>query len=268
MNQAELAAIVDAQSQSQNALTQMAVNAAGQSARDFTGWYDSAQIGPWASQLASLIESIQGQTAASTDAYLTEVLAGLKGSPVSPSGTIDVTGLRKGVSHTEVYGRAADTYRYEVSQGKSESEALKSAVKRAEVLAETDVQLAQRDQSQRFMTSKKVNGYRRIIHPELSKGGTCGLCIAASDRIYVASDLMPIHARCGCTTAPILGAQDPGHELNRSDLNALYEQAGGSTSAADLKKVRYTVHDNGEIGPVLGVEGQAFRGPDDLPLAA
>lgn len=267
MDQASLALLVDAQSQSQNALTQMAINAAGQAAESFDGWYDSALIGSWASQLASLIEGIQSQTAASTDAYLTEVLAAMTGKPVSPSGTIDISGLRQGVSHTEVYGRTADTYRYELSQGKPQPEALKAAVQRAQVMAQTDVQLAQRAQSQRFMTSKKVTGYRRIIHPEMSKG-TCGLCIAASDQIYGIEDLMPIHNRCECTTAPIVGGMDPGRDLTRHDLNALYEQAGGSTSGPALKKVRWTVHQNGELGPVLAVEGQSFRGPSDLPAAA
>ena len=37
-----------------------------------------------------------------------------------------------------------------------------------------------------------IRAYRRVIHPELSKGGTCGLCIAASDRIYFVDDLLAL----------------------------------------------------------------------------
>lgn len=249
-DQAELAAYVDAQGNSQAALSQMAVNFAGQSARAFNGWYDSAQIGAWASQLAAQMEAIQGQTASSTDAYLAAVSSLIRGKNVSPSGTISVTGLRKGVSHVEVYGRSADAYRYQRSIGKSKEEAQQAAVQRAETTAETDVQLAQRAQSKQFMVVKKVTGYRRIIHPELSAGGTCGLCIAASTRFYHRGDLLPLHNRCKCTTMPIINSIDPGKLLNKDDLDSLYKQAGG-TSAAKLKKVTYKVHDNEELGPVL-----------------
>jgi hypothetical protein len=131
------------------------------------------------------------------------------------------------------------------------------------VLAETDTQLAARAQAKQFMVVKKVDGWRRIIHPELSRSGTCGLCIVAADRIYHSSELMPLHDRCKCTVAPIINSIDPGYSLNKSDLNALYQQVGG-TQAAQLVKTRITVHHNGELGPVLGVQGQHFRSPSDV----
>lgn len=263
-NQAQIAALVDVQGQSQEALTQLATGVARQSAQAFTAWYDSAQIGQYASQLAAFIESIQSQSASTTDAYLAQLLAAMKGISVKPSGAIDVSGLRKGVSHAEVYGRSADVYRYQRSLGKTEDQAQEAAVQRAEVMAETDVQLAQQAQSQKFMVVKKVSGYRRVIHPELSTGGTCGLCIAAATNFYHRAQLMPLHARCKCTVAPIINSIDPGNSINKADLKSLYDQAGGSTSGKQLKKVRYVVHDNGELGPVLAVHGQAFRGPADI----
>lgn len=264
VDQSELAAYVDAQGQSQSTLTQLAVSAASQSAQAFTDWYDSAAIGAYATQLSQYIEAVQSQSASSTDAYLAAVAGLIKDKSVSPSGTINVSGLRKGVSHVEVYGRSADVYRYQKSLGKTDEEAQTMAVQRAEVMAETDSQLAMRAQSQKFMEVKNVTGYRRVIRPELSKTGTCGLCVAASTRFYSRGDLMPIHDRCKCVTMPIINSIDPGHLLNKDDLNALYEQAGGSTSGKALKKVRYTVHHNGEIGPVLGVHGQSFRSPADI----
>lgn len=267
MDQQQLATLVAVQGQNQATLAALATTTAGQSAQSFTDWYDTAAIGTYAATLAAQIEAVQSQAASTTDAYLAEVLANMKGRRVSPAGTINVTGLRKGVSHTEVYGRAADVFRYQRSLGKTEAEAQTAAVQRSEVMADTDVQLAARAQSHKFMVVKNVSGFRRIIHPELSKGGTCGLCIAASSHFYHRADLMPLHARCACTTMPILNGIDPGHILNKDDLSALYEQAG-STAADKLKRVKYTLHDNGELGPVIAVKGQAFRGPEDVRATA
>lgn len=263
MDQQDLATLVAVQGQNQESLSTIATAAAVAAAQSFTAWYDHQQIAAWAAAVAARIEAIQSQSASATDAYLAEALANMKGARVAPAGTINVADLRKGVSHTEVYGRAADVFRYQRSLGKTEEQAQAAAVQRAKAIADTDVALAARAQSHKFMVVKNVSGYRRIIHPELSAGGTCGLCIAASTRFYHRADLMPLHGNCKCTTLPIINSIDPGHTLNRDDLNALYAQAG-STNAAKLKRVRYQLHDNGELGPVLGVEGQAFRGPADV----
>ena len=60
---------------------------------------------------------------------------------------------------------------------------------------------------------------------------------------------------------PVTFTSDPGSTLSNDDLPALYEVAGG-TSAAKLKRV--TVEQHGELGPVLTVKGQRFRGPADV----
>jgi hypothetical protein len=58
--------------------------------------------------------------------------------------------------------------------------------------------------------AEDVTGYRRVIHPELSKSGTCGLCVAAADRIYYVDDLMPIHTNCVPPWARIAAHQVSG----------------------------------------------------------
>lgn len=196
MNEQQLTLLVAAQGDNQAALSQYAATTASTAAQAFDAWYDHAQIAAYATALAAHIEAVQSQAASSTDAYLAEALADIKGERVSPAGTINVADLRKGVNHAEVYGRSADVYRYQRSLGKTVDEAQAAAVQRAEVMAQTDVQLAARAQSQRFMVVKKIGGWRRVVHPEVSKGGTCGLCIGASTRIYHKEDLMPMHARC------------------------------------------------------------------------
>jgi len=102
----------------------------------------------------------------------------------------------------------------------------------------------------------------------LAKTGSCGLCIVASDRIYGRGDLMPLHGRCHCLVAPIVGDVDPGRELNGDDLSALYKGAAvagrqSSTDGRDLKKVRVQVNEHGELGPVLVRQGASFVSPDE-----
>jgi hypothetical protein len=112
-----------------------------------------------------------------------------------------------------------------------------------------------------FRQTPRIRGYRRILRPYLSEGGSCGLCIAAADRIYKREDLLPIHAKCKCITLPVTKAADPGLKLNTDDLAQLYTDAGG-TSRAKLKRTRYRIEEHGELGPVLVRQGQGFRTAD------
>ena len=114
--------------------------------------------------------------------------------------------------------------------------------------------------TQRFHGSG-VRKYRRVIHPELSKTGTCGLCAVAATNVFSTADLLPMHNNCKCTVAPITANNDPGLKLNREDLDAIYRKAG-STSAADLKSVRVIVESHSEIGPIL-TQSQWRREYDD-----
>lgn len=110
------------------------------------------------------------------------------------------------------------------------------------------------------MPDKKLSGFRRVVHPELSKSGSCGLCVVASTMRYTKRDLMPIHANCKCEVAEIYkfddGTEfDPGHQINLEDLGAFYDAAGSdgiaSTHGWDLKKGRYVIEDHPEYGPTL-----------------
>lgn len=131
-------------------------------------------------------------------------------------------------------------------------------------IIEDDLTAAGNDEAQRtFQAAPKVTGYRRIIHPELSKGGTCGLCVVAADRTYTIEDLMAIHDRCKCTVLPITTEVDPGYQLSREDLDALYE-AAGSTSGKTLKEIRVKTELHGELGPRLVHAGRNWRSVDDV----
>lgn len=160
-----------------------------------------------------------------------------------------------------VFTRPAKVYRWAASQGADD--AASRALQRIDSLIEDNLMLTQRLAQQEVLVHAvvdldsgrtrngiKIIGYRRVIHPERSRGGTCGMCIVASDRIYHVSQLMPIHGGCQCGIAAITEDYDPADELNTLDLGQLYKDSGG-TSGAHLKRTRYQVDEHGELGPVL-----------------
>lgn len=227
-------------------------------------WYDHRLISEMTGLIVQYVEAAQVQAAQLTDAFLLQIARDLRPAQQFRSGGPVIPGeLRVGATHEAVYGRLADQYRYLRSTGMLEPEILKRITQRARILVGTDLQLALRNQSMRWMYRNDLKLWRRVIRPELAKESTCGLCVVASDRIYYRGDLMPIHDRCGCDVLPIVGRDDPGRFLNTQDLDALYDVAG-STLAEDLKDVRVKVVEHGELGPVLVDARHRFRGPGDL----
>lgn len=215
---APLVALVAAQAAARARLTAQAVAVATAAATRFHGWYDSDRITEWAAGLAKQIEALQRAQAQSTDAYLARAMSTIAGGGIRPSGRVDVSALRDGVTHAGAYARAADVYRWQQSQFDQFARVLAetkdvaalapldiadpvtAAQHRVAAVADMDMQLADRAQSAQSMQDQRrrldIRGYRRVIHPELSKGGTCGLCIAASDRVYHVDDLKALHGRC------------------------------------------------------------------------
>jgi len=222
-----------------------------QFATDPNAWYDHAAITEMTGQVVAYVEAAQTQAAQLTDAYLIEVATRMRPTrPFQTGGAVEPATLRRGVTHEGAYGRLADQYRYMASIGHDPAKILSRITERARVMVGTDLQLALRNQSMRWMWNNDLELWRRIIRPELATEGTCALCVVASDRVYYRGDLMPIHDRCGCDVLPIIGDDDPGRFLNSEDLEGLYDQAG-STYGSDLKNVRVRVDEHGELGPVL-----------------
>lgn len=144
---------------------------------------------------------------------------------------------------------------------KAVDEWLDKAMQRLSDNANTDGQIALNSAATERFHGSGVRKYRRVIHPELSKTGTCGLCAVAATNVFSTADLLPMHNNCKCTVAPITSSNDPGLTINRKDLDAIYRKAG-STSAADLKSVRVIVESHSEIGPIL-TQSQWRREYDD-----
>ncbi|MDO5619280.1 hypothetical protein [Kocuria sp.] len=244
----------------------------------FDGWYDGELVRAQARASAALVEAAQAQARRQTIATLRQVYDAAEAIFPDDAVLQDADMLpfkyareRGGVSPEEVWERPVRRYRRMRSEGWSEQVSREAVSLNVKDLGEMDMALAQRDEEHDVLTAKastrdmleakkrekatgrkrrEATGYRRILHPELTKGGPCGLCVAAATRLYSLKDLKAIHDGCVCTVAPVTATSDPGLQLNQSDLERIYE-AAGSTNAAALKRVRPVIEENGELGPVL-----------------
>lgn len=232
----------------------------------FDGWYDDQKVALQATASADLVRHARDVTTGLNTAFIAHTVAVLRGTHPTPT-PVQLPPDRGSTSLEAVYTRPAKRFRFQISRGASREVALGAAQLAARTSAATDVMLAVRDSAQMAYRAHHVTGYRRVLRPEFSKSGPCGLCAAASDRIYKTSQLAPIHLRCVCETLPVVGADDPGRSLNDEELNDLYTRAG-STSGADLKRIPYKVNTHSELGPVLSLSDHNFRKRDALIASA
>lgn len=233
-------------------------------------FYSAAEVSA-AAQQAATTSNAAALTQAGLAAEYVAVVSSLVTGDALPTPVLALPALRNGADMEQVFTRPAKLYRRLRSQGLDETTAFQRAMSYAGGISRMNMTLAQREayqQSfQRLEQQAGITGYRRVVHPELAKTGSCGLCIVASDQKYHTAQLMPIHDDCNCTVLPIVGTLDPGTGLNNLSLGDYYAAAGDSTFGADLKKTRYVVNEHGEYGPVLSVKGQKFTGPEDLSPA-
>lgn len=255
---AELEAVVDQFAAARDVLDDGATSAAKEVFANIEDWYaPAATVG--AAMAVTQIGGAAQDAMRGLTAQFVSLLLNAMGDRRTASGLRLVGGssrelqrfLPRGlVNPFDVHSRPVRAYRDAIATGSTAAEALLIALDRAERLILTDNALVHREAAARLMERRGVTEYRRVIHPELSRTGTCGLCIAASDRVYSRATLMPLHDRCKCTVMPIVGDNDPGVRLNEGDLGRIYEEAG-STAAANLKRTRYRIEQHGELGQVL-----------------
>lgn len=236
-------------------------------------FYDPAEVTQAAEQAADASNVAQTLAAGLMAQYLATILSTMTGEDlVTPS--ILLPPIRFGADMPDVFRRPIKLFRLKVSQGVEPEEAYRQAMQLAGILTETNNSLATREASRQVLTlvgpDVGVTGYRRVLRPELSRTGSCGLCIVASDQVYKRGDLLPLHARCNCSVMVIIGEAggpgDPGNSFNNLDLATLYAEAD-STHAYDLKKLRVRVANHGELGLVLTDRKHAFSTLSDLQSA-
>lgn len=176
----------------------------------------------------------------------------------------------RGITPATQWRRPFQTTWTELAGGKPLDVALLAGGRRAEVLAQTDLQLVKTHTAREVLTAEpSVVGYRRV----LSGSQSCARCVLTTTQRYHKADLLPIHPACDCGVEPIIGTHDPGrvidaelaasvHDLVRQDLGEHYVDAGGR-GPIDYRDLIVT-HEHGELGPVLTIRGQDFTGPGDL----
>lgn len=221
--------------------------------RPFDGWYDGDLVTARSARSASLVEAASAQTFLLAREYVRQ-LEMLDGRPAPALTRAEPTYPRTNTTALDVYTRPAEQYRYAASQGETPEAALEAATERVEKTATMDLAASRRDGYDDALRAAGRTTYRRVLHPERSKGGACGLCVAASTNVYTVGELLPIHDGCNCGVAASAPGADPADVLNGIDLKALYALAG-STGADDLANVRYRVDEHGELGPVLHRDG-------------
>jgi hypothetical protein len=242
------------------------------SGRNFYSVREAAELAEEAAETSATAALLAAGLAAQ---YLITVSSLMSGEDL-PTPAVILPLLRNGTDMRRVFQRPLKMFRRLVAKGVSPADAYRQAMNLAALLTETNNSLAAREAFNQALDAIGdrigVTGYRRIVHPELSKTGSCGLCIVASDQVYNRRELLPMHGRCKCTVLPIIGAAggagDPGSSLNRMALGDFYALAGNSNLGDDLKKVRVQVNEHGEYGPSLGYTGQKFTSWEDLGLTA
>jgi hypothetical protein len=235
--------------------------------RDFDKYYDGDLVAARAARSASMVDAATGAIRQQTESYLRFAYQQYDDLQFPTEEEIDAANdqeLDRLVNPLDEWNRPAEQFRFAQSQGQERGKAIEVATKRVEELADLDMALAMRNMASAIIkATPKVTGYRRVIHPELSESGTsCGLCIAASTRVYHKQELMPLHDHCHCTVMPIVGDEDPGDFFNQEDidlLNQLYQAANGN-DAVSLSRTRFKVIQNSETGPYLVEQGSKTKG--------
>lgn len=266
------------------------------------GIYRNDQMARFIAEVTPVVTGAQQHMASLTAAHLAQLASVARDVPFQPvaidPATVSGAAVRNGADPAEVYGRPfhlvwrqlGDYKQMQAPPADYVDRSIRAGEDRAVQTALTDLQLAKTHGARQQMASDPhVVGYRRVLEGAHS----CGLCIVASTLRYRKENLLPIHPGCDCSVAPIYGYRDPGRSIeiaardssgeihtigDLGDLHAsIAERFGKSDAAARIvpgakdgkgQPLQYkdalVIHDHGELGPVLGVRGQPFLGPNDL----
>jgi hypothetical protein len=243
-----LETLVDTQSAQREALAGRILALIEQEWSSLGSW-DSTDVDRFLSRVIPIVSGGQKMTARIVDVHVSQLLSEMTGDTISAVGLngADLENLR-GVPAGEVYRRPFVELWSALKEGQLFADAIEVGRSRLNEIADDDMSLAYRHANKLTLERQpRVTGYRRIVRPELSKGGTCPLCHLAAENRYRKSDLLPIHTHCRCAVMPIVGEADPGSRLNADDLGQLEKPT-------ETPVIRH----HGELGPILQIAGQHF----------
>lgn len=238
----------------------------------FTGlnaWRD-ADMRRFVRQAVPLVRGAQSNMAALIGTDVARQATEASGRSVAPVAipAALVQDLR-GVAPTEVYTRPFVALRTALSEGRSLTEAVRTASNRLREIAEADMQQtyahANRQAMQRLPARVRPRYWRRVLQGTES----CALCIVAASNRYGVEDLNPIHPGCDCTVAPVFGT-DTERGADDARLAQVHRAVRELTGRSDPggRAVDYTkliVQQHGELGPMLARPLDGFTGPQDIP---
>jgi hypothetical protein len=205
---------------------------------DKFGGLTDAERARFVGVVAPVVEQAMRSAEQMVDAYLFAVVR--SAGEIAPDVSRETFVYRQGVDLTDSYARPIIVARVAVANGATYAQAITAGRARVTQLADTDPMLAARHRAREIMASvPRIVGYRRV--PD---GGACQRCLLAATQRYHVGDLMPVHAHCHCTVAPIMGTVDPGRIIERDALKALKASTGPSVNA-----VRTVL--SPEMGPTL-----------------
>lgn len=284
----QIARVVDAYAASQTSLITNLVQLLLGLWLPFRWWGRPDMVNALAAVSATYVDVATDRARRNARAYALQ-LAEMADVPVTGMPPVSPVYPRSGTSVLEVYKRPARQVEHEIRSAVAESLGVEKATPeqlrrallegpvlerldieqivtdRIESLVETDIMSAARDEEQDVLDAApaEVIGWRRILRPERSKTGPCGLCVVAADRFYTRGDLLALHGGCKCTRMWITKDSDPGLRLNRDELDRIYA-AAGSMYAEDLKRTVVEVNEHGELGPILRQRGHKFVSVDEV----
>ena len=210
----------------------------------------------YVAQLNPVLGGAKQQASRATVAFY-ENIAKLTGQPfnrpVIAASDLATKTLRNNITSETLFRRPFVDMRRALSSGTSMTTAIETGARRANQLAQTEVQLAKRQVGYRVrQANQNIVGYIRT----LTGSENCALCYVASTQRYRKGDLLPIHPGCDCGEMPLYGTDDPGQVINQQRLDATHEAVEArfgrfDRSARDIDYRNIMVENHGEMGPVL-----------------
>lgn len=214
-------------------------------------------------RLVPLVQAGQLSIANLTSVYLAQQATLLRGVPYAPvvPDRKALTDIR-GVPDREVFRRPAITLYTELKAGKFMGEALKISAARLVSITGTHLQLAKTTQAQASLAKSGAKYFRRV----LSGSENCPICVLAATQRYKVINRSAVHPGCDCGVEELGARESADKIIDPALLKAVTDvqenlKANGET--LDTRDV-LTIHEHGELGPVLTWSKHAFTGPAAL----
>lgn len=220
-----------------------------------------ADVGRLVERLAPQVIAGQLQLANLTSAFLAQQAALLRGIPVKPARVDrkEILGVRAGIPIEELLHRPAVTVYTELAVGATYENARKAGFHRLISIAGTQLQLAKTHQARKALETSGATYFRRV----LSGSENCKICVLAATQRYRTGRLADIHPGCDCGVEELPRGETPERIIDPQLLkavNSLTDEDGKPLGTRDL----ITVHEHGELGPVLTWKKHDFATITDI----